>query len=286
MTNTEQAPPGDQPEQPPAAAPVEPRSASLLQRIIVHLRNQHWTAIGIEFVVVVFGVFLAFQLNNWNGDRIAQDTGQTYRARIIADVRNNEADLQGRGAYFEQVKAFGLQVLGDLDGSAPVGDEKFLIAAYQATQIYTRPLIRSTYDEVLSAGAINILGDAPTRERIANYYLGIVATEIAFATTTAYRDVVRSAMPYHVQVRMRTDCAEVLGSSTIGTPLGRLVLPETCNLGLDEDELALAAARVRNTPGLEQAVTRLLADLDQKLTQTARSQERVTTLLKDLSALP
>jgi len=43
---------------------------------------------------------------------------------------------------------------------------------------------------------------------------------------------------------------------------------------------------VRNTPGLEQTVTRLLADLDQKLTQAARSQERVTTLLKDMSALP
>jgi hypothetical protein len=286
MTNAEQTAPADQLEPQPAAAQDEPRPASLLQRIIIHLRNQHWTAIGLEFVVVVFGVFLAFQLNNWNSDRIAQEAGQNYRARIVADARNNEADLQGRAAYFEQVKAFGLQVLGDLDGSAPIGDETFLIAAYQATQIYTRPLVRATYDEILSTGAINTLGDAPTRDRTANYYLGLVATEIAFATTTAYRDVVRSAMPYQVQVRVRTQCAEVLGSSTIGTPLGRLVLPEACDLDLSEDDLAKAATRVRATPGLEQAVTRLLADLDQKLTQASRAQERVTALLKDLSALP
>lgn len=283
MTNTQLLPPGDKSEAPPAAAPDETRQASLLQRIASNLRRQQWTAIGIEFVVVVFGVFLAFQLNNWNIDRIAQDAGHTYRERIVADLRNNEADLQMRTTYHGQVKAFGLQVLDDLDGATPIDDEKFLIAAYQATQIFTRPLVRSTYDEVLTTGALNALGDTPTRDKISNYYLGLTATEIAFTPATAYRDLVRSAMPYRVQERIRSACAEVLESSG-GPVLGGLTLPDNCALGLNQDELKRAASRVRTTPGLELTLTRLLADLDQKLTQVERSQGRVSVLLQALSA--
>lgn len=285
MTNTPPVPPGDQQVSQPIAVPDKPRPASFLQRIAGHLIRQQWTAIGIEFVVVVFGVFLAFQLNNWNIDRITQEAGQTYRARIIDDLKNNETDLQSRTAYLGQVKAFGLQVLGDLDRTKPVDDETFLIAAYQATQIYTRPLVRSTYDEVLSTGGLNALGDAPTRDKISNYYLSVVATEIAFTPSIAYRDTVRSAIPYVVQARIRRACAEVLEDSSASV-LGRLTLPESCVLGLSQDEVKRAATRVRTTPGLEPILTRLLADIDQKLTQAARSQERVSILVEDLSARP
>lgn len=283
MTETELPRIADQSDRPPAE--VNKRSASLLQRIARNLRDQNWTAIGIEFVVVVFGVFLAFQLNNWNEERIAQEAGQTYRARIVADLRNNAADLEGRNAYTNQLKAFGLRVLGDLDRTTPLDDEQFLIAAYQATQIYTRPLVRAAYDEVLATGTLNSLGDDATRDRISNYYLVMVASEIAFAPDTAYRDTVRSTIPYAVQNRIRSACAEVLETGA-GTALGRTRLPETCTLDLSPENLARAASRVRATPGLELTLTHLLADLDQKLVQATRSQERVTVLLKELAAKP
>lgn len=256
----------------------------LRRRIIEHVKSQNWVAIAIDFAIVVLGVFIGLQASNWNSERLAHEAGETYRARIVRDIQNNEADLRGRSAYLGQIKAFALQVLGDLDGTVRITDEQFLIAAYQATQIYTRPLSRSTYDEVLSTGGLNTLGDVSTRDRIADYYIGVAAAEASFTPVTGYRDLVRSAIPYHVQERIRTACAEVL--YTVGDAgLGRLVLPEHCTLGLNEGELSRAAARVRNTPGLELAVTRLLADLDQKLIQVARSERRARDLTRALSAL-
>lgn len=88
---------------------------------------------------------------------------------------------------------------------------------------------RSTYDEVLSTGALNTLGDVLTRDRISNYYLGVVATEVTFTAVTAYRDIVRNAIPYRVQERIRGACAETLDTSG-GPGLGRLVLPESDNV--------------------------------------------------------
>lgn len=41
----------------------------ILRRVIQHLRKQEWTAIAIDFVIVVVGVFVGLQVNNWNEAR-------------------------------------------------------------------------------------------------------------------------------------------------------------------------------------------------------------------------
>lgn len=253
----------------------------ILRRIREHVGKQNWFAVGIDFVIVVLGVFLGTQVSNWNAERLAHEAGDTYRARIVRDLENNQTDLQSRTAYFEQVRAFGIQVLDDLDGSARLPDEQFLIAAYQATQIYPRPLTRGAYDEIQGVGALDTLGDVATRDNIANYYVAVETSEATFRNVPPYREIVRRAMPYGVQARIREACAEVMTTATTG--LARLTLPSNCALGMDRNELARAAARVRATPGLELDVTRLLADLDQKLIQAGRSQDRAAMLVSELS---
>jgi hypothetical protein len=254
----------------------------ILRRIHEHVGKHNWLAVGIDLVIVVLGVFLGTQVSNWNAERLAHEAGDTYRARIVRDLENNQSDLQSRGAYFSQVRTFALQVLGDLDGTAGISDEQFLIAAYQATQIYPRPLTRGAYDEIQGVGALDTLGDVSTRDKIANYYVAVETSEATFRNVPPYREIVRRAIPYRVQARIREACAEVMTTATTG--LARLTLPETCTLEMDRSELARAAARVRATPGLEPDVTRLLADLDQKLIQTERSQERAAMLVTELSA--
>jgi hypothetical protein len=41
----------------------------ILARAIEHMRQQHWTGVFIELVIVVLGVFIGLQVNNWNEAR-------------------------------------------------------------------------------------------------------------------------------------------------------------------------------------------------------------------------
>ena len=44
----------------------------LLRRITEHVKTQNWLAVGIDFAIVVVGVFIGIQVSNWNdalGDR-------------------------------------------------------------------------------------------------------------------------------------------------------------------------------------------------------------------------
>jgi len=255
----------------------------ILRRIREHVGTHNWFAVGIDLIIVVLGVFLGTQVSNWNAERLAHEAGDTYRARIVRDLQNNEADLEARAAYYEQVRVFGLEVLGALDGSARVADERLLIAAYQASQIYPRPQNRATYDEIISIGALNTLGDVEMRDRIANYYVGLETSDATFRNVPPYREIVRRAIPYAVQQRIREACAEQMIQGD-GVGLQRLVIPTECSLGLPSYVLARAAARLRGTPGLELDTTRLLGDLDQKLIQAGRGQERARVLAGELGA--
>jgi len=41
----------------------------LLRRVIEHVKSQNWTAVVLDFVIVVVGVFIGIQVSNWNDFR-------------------------------------------------------------------------------------------------------------------------------------------------------------------------------------------------------------------------
>ena len=41
----------------------------LIRRITKHLEDQNWFAVALDMLVVIFGVYLGFQLNDWNENR-------------------------------------------------------------------------------------------------------------------------------------------------------------------------------------------------------------------------
>ena len=50
----------------------------LLRRVIEHVRKQEWTAVAIDFVIVVAGVFVGIQAANWNEVRSDQSRARGY----------------------------------------------------------------------------------------------------------------------------------------------------------------------------------------------------------------
>lgn len=42
----------------------------ILRRVIAHFRRQEWTAIALDFFIVVFGVYIGIQVSNWNAARL------------------------------------------------------------------------------------------------------------------------------------------------------------------------------------------------------------------------
>ena len=62
----------------------------ILQRLATAIRKQDWFTVIIETLIVVFGVFIGLQVNNWNEARKDRLEAETSRERLIADLH---ADL-------------------------------------------------------------------------------------------------------------------------------------------------------------------------------------------------
>jgi hypothetical protein len=59
----------------------------ILRRVIKHFRNQEWTAIGIDFVIVVVGVFIGIQVSNWNIAKQQQERANIYSQRLLTELK-------------------------------------------------------------------------------------------------------------------------------------------------------------------------------------------------------
>ena len=59
----------------------------ILRRLSHSLREQNWTAIAIEFVLLVLGVFLGIQVANWNAGAIERREAEEALLRLEEDLR-------------------------------------------------------------------------------------------------------------------------------------------------------------------------------------------------------
>jgi hypothetical protein len=233
----------------------------VIRRIRDHVATHNWFAVGIDLVIVILGVFIGTQANNWNDARIERAAAAESRREIIDDLRENEIDMATRKAYYAAVRSHAIAALSAIESGRSRG-EPFLIDAYQASQVWTRPLIRAGYDEMTNAGLSPRIGDRETRSRLTAYYTNSRQFEITALNSTSYRERLRRTLPYSVQAAIRERCPERVTFLKSGSQVASLA--DRCAPNLDPSAIEIAVTRLNNA-GLAEDLTRHIADIDQKL---------------------
>lgn len=251
-----------------------------IRRFREHVSEHNWFAVGIDLAIVVVGVFLGLQANNWNQRRLDAAAGRDYRAMLLDDLRDNQQNVASRIDYYQRVRSASLAALESFDRPADQLGERFLIDAYEASQIIPWALKRTTYDQIMSVGAMGDLGDQALQDRIANYYFGGEIAGSLQSTATAYRERARRIIPYRIQERIRTACPETLFLDARGAT--RPELTKDCRLNLPAAVVRTAVQQVHKEPGLKDDLTRSIVDIDLKLTSLNRIRTRATVLQRAL----
>jgi hypothetical protein len=78
----------------------------ILRRVIAHFRKQEWTAVAIDFVIVVVGVFIGIEVSNWNAARADRLTEREIVDAIADDIRRERKELGvGRESALMSIRA-------------------------------------------------------------------------------------------------------------------------------------------------------------------------------------
>ena len=252
----------------------------ILRRVHEHVVHHNWFAVAVDLFIVVVGVFLGAQASNWNQARLDRQQGREYRAMLRQDLDTNLKTIANRRQYYSWVRDEAIATQAALARPSGQAGEQFLIDAYQASQMLPWAVKRNTYDQILSTGAMGELGAPLLRDEVANYYVTTEITGANIVSVPPYREILRRVMPYEVQQRVRSRCAEVVGQDSAGS--SEVTLPGACTLGLDAATVRKAVTQVHDWPQLSLDLNRLIVDLDQKLLSVDLIAARATTTRREL----
>ena len=143
-----------------------------LKRLASALRNQDWPTVFVEFFLVVTGVLLALQLDNWNELRKDRALFLEYVAQMAEDLRFDieQAKFRIERTDLHDEQAAFLQSV--IQGRTPEPiDDDVLVSAILVAGYANLNLVRShTYDEMSSTGNLRLFPDTDLKRQVVAYY--------------------------------------------------------------------------------------------------------------------
>jgi Family of unknown function (DUF6090) len=237
----------------------------ILRRVIQHLRKQEWTAIGIDFLIVVLGVFVGIQVSNWNAEREINKKSAVFTERLNTDLRGEAWGYEYLILYNKDILMNAERVLSVLDGEAEMSDEQFVISAYRASQYKYNVRQRATYDEMISTGSIDLISDQTLRKTAVEIYTSTLFDEISRdGQKSEYREIFRRSISKDVQRALLKQCGD-----RFVEPLDYLLIVKSldydCTLDVSTEKISAAAKSLRSNEELVPALQFRFADIETAL---------------------
>ena len=124
-------------------------------------------AVG-EILLVMIGILLALQVNNWNEERIQDQKALGYAESLLAEVEENIAILVDEQKSYQigvqQTKKY-MEMLNGSDSHSVLNDTLIVMAIYMGP-VSGLTLSKSTFDDLINSGSLETFDDSHLRELI------------------------------------------------------------------------------------------------------------------------
>ena len=140
----------------------------ILRRFIKHVRNQEWTAVFLDFIIVVMGIFVGLQVTNWSASRADRALEHEYLERLLTDVQLSiDRTSSTRGFMVDHRKKAKL-ILDSLlvCELAPENRDDFALGLSRLGRLVPSAYILGTLDEMQSSGKFTILRNTELKDSL------------------------------------------------------------------------------------------------------------------------
>ena len=143
----------------------------ILQNISKAIREQNYYAVALEFVIVIAGVVIGFQINAWAEGRAQAEREAALLDRLHDEVEDAVGELRAMVELYDTVNAQRADVIERLIARDFEGmDEDAMTSGIVSSGILPAFSAREgVYNEIVSAGMLSGLGDRAFREALGEY---------------------------------------------------------------------------------------------------------------------
>jgi hypothetical protein len=144
----------------------------LLRKISQHVKAQDWFAVVLDFIIVILGILIAFQITNWNEAR----QSKVVELRTLEQIEIEFTEI--RNALLKQIEVrktwvadLGMLIL-TLEGNAKLGADDAIIRAGlgAATNTGRQPASSAAYLQLMASGDLTLLSSEPLKLALVNYH--------------------------------------------------------------------------------------------------------------------
>lgn len=151
----------------------------LLRSVIQHVKDLNWTAVALDFVIVVVGVFVAIQVDAWNNQRIDRKNEQEFLERLHADIELAEKlSNRVRARRLERskllVSAYG-SLLGRSGREFLTPEECLAVSSSHHMGIVMVEL--TGFNELVASGRLNIIENSDLRAQLSSFSQLVAAVQ-------------------------------------------------------------------------------------------------------------
>ena len=215
----------------------------ILRRLTANLRAQNWTAITIEFFIVVIGVFIGTQVSNWNQLRLEKQATNRMLEQLEPELRSQLEFFDTIGIYYKSSRGYADQAFAGWKRDPNVSDEQFVIAAYQASQISGIAINPDSWALTFGGSHLRDIENPKIRRNLELTLTADYSPVEIPAVATRYREQVRHVIPIEIQDRIRDQCGDRSTMGKEGAVI--IVLPASCSMKIDPAKAHAIAAALR-----------------------------------------
>jgi len=144
----------------------------ILQRFTRAILKQNWLTVVLEILIVVIGILLGLQLDDWNETRKLRQQESVYLEMILGDLQAMQAELLAVTEINEESRnrmMAALYALEACDNSAEAqSDIKYALERYQVSPPIN--YLDATYNEMVASGSLARVQDQDIKNKISYTY--------------------------------------------------------------------------------------------------------------------
>jgi hypothetical protein len=158
----------------------------ILARLSRAIRRQNWFAVALEFLIVILGVVIGFQVTAWNAERLAQAEVSDLLVRLhdeivtVEDVRHEWRDTVRPVHTLETLQDISPLLLGENEPDRRLTDVECRAIA-QSHILSVPPQVLPILDELEATGSIRLITDDNIRSALTHQQQRFERTQLLIA---------------------------------------------------------------------------------------------------------
>jgi Family of unknown function (DUF6090) len=171
----------------------------IIKRLADGFRIQDWFTVVVEVLIVVVGILIGLQIDDWNQARIDREEEAYYLERMAHDLELSIARAEGSIGYLEKLSLDTSVILNSLLTCqlAESDENTFANGLHRLAKFNPPSLYTNTYTEMKDTGSLSLLTNDGLREAIS------LAFETNETAKAVFAQILTRTMPHVSYVETR-----------------------------------------------------------------------------------